>query len=104
MSEIKIDAGFDMFYRTVSLYIWKRDAPKKRYRGEIQWIPLTDEYQQYPPSLRLEQEQVQALMDRLWDCGVRPTEVAGSAGSLAATKYHLEDMRKLVFEKGINHE
>jgi hypothetical protein len=39
----------------------------------------------------------QLLMDRLWECGLRPTEGSGSAGSLSATQKHLEDMRTLVF-------
>jgi len=41
----------------------------------------------------------QELMDDLWRCGIRPTDGAGTAGSMAATERHLEDMRKLVFEK-----
>lgn len=40
----------------------------------------------------------QGLMDELWDCGIRPSEGSGSAGAMAATQKHLEDMRKLVFE------
>jgi hypothetical protein len=47
------------------------------------------------PFLRLSRENATALMDSLWRAGVRPTEV-GSAGELAATKYHLEDMRSIV--------
>ena len=39
----------------------------------------------------------QQLMDDLWRCGVRPTEGKGSAGAMAATQRHLEDMRTLVF-------
>jgi hypothetical protein len=44
-------------------------------------------------------------MDALWSIGTRPTEGTGSAGAMAATVKHLEDMRKLVFdmfEKGGN--
>lgn len=43
-------------------------------------------------------KEAQVLMDDLWGSGIRPTEGAGSAGSLKATQYHLEDMRKLVFK------
>ena len=43
-------------------------------------------------------ENAQRLMDDLWECGLRPSSGAGSVGQLAATEYHLEDMRKLVFE------
>jgi len=49
-----------------------------------------------PPTLSLTQIQAQSLMDHLWQCGLRPTEGTGSAGSLAATERHLADMRTIV--------
>ncbi len=52
----------------------------------------------FPPvAMRLSDCQAQELMDRLWAAGLRPTEGKGSAGALAATERHLEDMRRLVF-------
>lgn len=48
---------------------------------------------------KLSRETAQILIDDLWNCGFRPSEGSGSAGALAATQRHLEDMRKLVFEK-----
>lgn len=51
------------------------------------------------PFMVLETEEAQLLMDELWHCGLRPSEGTGSAGSLAATERHLEDMRRLVFKK-----
>lgn len=55
-----------------------------------------DEDAVLPTALSLSAEQATELMDALWKEGVRPTGV-GSPGELGATKYHLEDMRKLVF-------
>lgn len=52
------------------------------------------------PSLRLDYEEAQLLMDDLWHSGVRPSEGIGNAGQLKATEKHLEDMRTLVFKKG----
>lgn len=51
-----------------------------------------------PPTFSLEPEAAQQLIDELWRSGLRPTEGTGSAGSLAATERHLEDMRALVFK------
>lgn len=51
------------------------------------------------PTFRLEMAEAQLLMDDLWNAGLRPTEGHGSAGALAAVKYHLEDMRALVFKE-----
>lgn len=56
-----------------------------------------DDGQVTPPILSLEMSEAQHLMDVLWDCGLRPSEGSGSAGSLAATEKHLADMRKLAF-------
>lgn len=53
----------------------------------------------HEPSFRMTRDQAQILIDDLWNCGLRPTEGTGSAGSLKATQNHLEDMRKIVFEK-----
>jgi hypothetical protein len=47
------------------------------------------------PMMRLGIEQAQQLMDELWQCGLRPTEGSGSAGSLAATERHLKDMQAI---------
>jgi len=49
------------------------------------------------PVVSLSQEDAQALVDELWHCGVRPSEGTGSAGQLAATQKHLDDMRDLAF-------
>lgn len=49
-----------------------------------------------PPLMTLTQEAAQRLVDELWLCGIRPSEGSGSAGSLAATERHLNDMRAIV--------
>lgn len=51
------------------------------------------------PSLRIDNDAAQALMDGLWECGIRPTAGAGTAGAMAATERHLADMRRLAFAK-----
>jgi len=58
-----------------------------------------------PPALSLRTATAQNLMDQLWQCGLRPTEGTGSAGSLAATQRHLDDMRVIAFNSlGIPNE
>ena len=49
------------------------------------------------PVMNLQPEEAQELMDQLYSCGIRPSKERGSAGQLDSVKYHLEDMRKLVF-------
>jgi len=50
-----------------------------------------------PIAMSLSDLEAQALMDRLWSAGLRPSEGSGSAGALAATERHLNDLRRLVF-------
>lgn len=47
--------------------------------------------------LHLSPEAAQELMDGLWQCGVRPTDGAGSAGAMAAAKAHIDDLRRIAF-------
>ena len=47
------------------------------------------------PMCRVSIQQAQQLMDELWQCGLRPSEGSGSAGSLAATERHLKDMQAI---------
>lgn len=51
------------------------------------------------PVFTLAQAEAQALADALWEAGIRPTGGHGSAGERAAMQRHLDDMRKLVFER-----
>ena len=51
------------------------------------------------PFLHLTIQEGQQLMDELWQCGLRPSEGTGSAGSLRATEKHLSDMRLIAMSK-----
>jgi hypothetical protein len=51
------------------------------------------------PTLRLASDECQQLMNELWRSGFRPRDGAGSVAHVDATKAHLEDMRRLVFDK-----
>lgn len=52
------------------------------------------------PAFSLGRDEAQQFMDQLWEVGLRPSEGSGSAGALAATQRHLDDMRALVFKTG----
>ena len=51
----------------------------------------------HEPFLRLQLTDAQRLMNELWDCGLRPSEGTGSAGSIKATEKHLTDMQRIAF-------
>ena len=54
---------------------------------------------QTAPLLTIDDSAAKRLMDELWNCGIRPSEV-GSVGALAATERHLADLQRLVFGNG----
>ena len=58
--------------------------PTLRFNAEAQW----------------DQNILTHLVDGLIRSGIKPTEKVPDANEITAVKYHLEDMRKLVFKKG----
>lgn len=75
-------------------YIKEQDG-KVSYLSDI--VMTTQEVTAVEPSdvLTVPRETAQELMDSLWQCGLRPSEGSGSAGSLKATQDHLKDMQEL---------
>jgi len=99
---VRICAGRDYAYRrSIVLYMMGKGEDGTWSHGLIarpQWSQKAAEPREMAPLCRLEMEEAQALMDDLWAAGLRPSEGTGSAGALAATQKHLDDMRRLVFE------
>lgn len=90
----------DVMMFNVEVYLYYKDIDGSIARAEpVEFVmKRANRAEVVNPTFRLEQETAQAFMDALWDCGIRPAQGTGSAGSLAATERHLEDMRKLVFD------
>ena len=99
--EIKARAVNAPWYRGIEFQIVGIDnvfSPRTSKLGKLEWQDWTPG--EIPPeTFGLNYEQAQTLMDDHWACGLRPTEGKGSAGSLAATEKHLEDMRVIVFDR-----
>lgn len=80
----------------ISLYMRQRTVGLGTSIAQPVVMAKAERYVRVEPMMRLEIQTAQQLMDELWQCGLRPTEGTGSAGSLAATQRHLEDLRKLL--------
>lgn len=61
---------------------------------------LTDGYAFTEPFVSFTARQAQELLEGLWAAGFRPNHGESSVAHVNAMKYHLEDMRRLVFENG----
>ena len=96
---IKIRAGMQPWENHINLYLYAIDMEQKKcWESEIKLKEVNEGAVLHPILTFHDKEPLQGLMDSLWDCGIRPTEGTGSAGSLKATQNHLEDMRKLVLK------
>ncbi len=74
------------------------ETPEIHYATNIELTPAPKEpgIDPNPRALvRLQKDELQQLMDELWHVGIRPSEGTGSAGQLAATQKHLDDMRRV---------
>ena len=92
---VGIRAQSAQWYRGVEILICNRETQSA---GKLQMEKLKSAGDMVEPTLSIKVAEAQTLMDDLWHCGIRPTEGRGSAGALAATEKHLEDMRRLVFD------
>lgn len=66
---------------------------------KIEMIDPEEHVSPIDPFIRMSPDEATVLMDELWRLGIRPSDGSGSTGQLSATERHLEDMRRLVFEK-----
>ena len=86
----------DIFSRSIKLYLFSQKQDGRfDVATNITMTTVEDGSIGPGPLLHIRQEEAQALMDELWFAGLRPSEGTGSAGSLAATQKHLEDMRDI---------
>jgi len=89
------------FFRGYSLLIdWYegRNGPRKVATDDFNTYEVPDGMPVDKPTMMLNADQAQLLMDSLWEAGVRPADGAGSAGAMLRTEKHLEDMRALAFQ------
>ena len=75
------------------------EKPKTAVGLQWQEVSISDPLLVPSEGILLDATICQSLADQLWDCGFRPSEGKGSAGSLAATQEHLADMKTLLFHQ-----
>lgn len=104
-----------MIYRVTSDFCMRRNAHElfisrheadRRYAFEMMlpaWRTI-DAGEAYEPAMLLHPHEFTALMqefaDEAWRLGIKPSnfKAADSTALLDSTRYHLEDMRRLVFK------
>ena len=100
-----IDVGTRMIAIKHDNYGWRQGVvligrkylPETRKMFELvpTWNEVEEGHMTEPANdIALNPEQAQELMDSLWQCGIRPVQGSGSAGSLAATEEHLKTVKE----------
>ena len=92
--------------RRHSIYIGKRnlrdgDGSKIKMISNVEFTEI-DPYglvYESEPTARVFPSDLQNIFNELWKIGFRPKDGTGNSGHVEAMKYHLEDMRKLVFKE-----
>jgi len=79
------------------IHVIERDLATgtRRVAAPVTFVDLDPSTRYTEPTFALQEDEARALMDALWNAGLRPTNV-GSAGQLHATEQHLRDMRQIV--------
>lgn len=102
MKSWHVDILKDLFEHETNALITCRDHSGKHMAMQVSFIEIKTG-QRTEPSLAESHEDfidfLQALVDAAWDFGVRPKNAQDTGNELKATKYHLEDMRSLVFKE-----
>lgn len=98
---LNVSAALSDYRNALELWFWRDDDRGARELlsdlGEGgEFVPCDDRVAD--PTLILPSELARSLMDELWRAGLRPRGVKDPTSEVAAVKYHLEDMRRLVFK------
>lgn len=91
---------YDIAYDNIGFSIERREGrggPRFKVKP-LEFEEVNPRLYTYEPTFRLEQPAAQLLFNHLWRCGFRPKDGTGNSGHVEAMRYHLEDMRKLVFK------
>ena len=78
------------------------DGPSGKSVADQISITKLEHGQRITPCASFDRDAAQNLFDELWRLGFRPQDGTGNSGHIEAIKYHLEDMRKLVFDEQKN--
>ena len=106
--EVKVHIEHDPRFRGTAIYLYGKDG-----KGEfvIQPIPFVVEYksadESFSPTFIFDRGTdgdtfLQSFASELVRLGYKPDELKSKDNEVSAIKYHLEDMRNLVFKKKVS--
>ncbi|MCH8622513.1 hypothetical protein [Undibacterium sp. TS12] len=104
ISPLRASCQLQPWSRTIHLRLARRHKGKLHTANRVTFSE-TPEGQAGNPALAMQYEDAQQLLDELWACGLRPSEILAQqvtsstnhTAVLAATERHLKDMRDMAF-------
>jgi hypothetical protein len=101
MMKTEFHASLDWSSDKIELYGRQTDYQGNRYvylPGLMEKVVSQNSVSRSDPVLSLDPDGAQKLMDALYNAGIRPSKEFGQSSQMDSMKYHLEDMRRLVFK------
>jgi hypothetical protein len=89
-------------YREVHLLVTETTPDHRVDHGRFRAAPPVRFEEREPagfrsePTVRIDVEEAQHLLDQLWEMGLRPSAGVSSTGQDAAQKEHISDLREIV--------
>lgn len=69
----------------------------KQVLGNVEWEDVDEFGDEHVPTMKLSKSAATALINSLWDAGIRPDADKVKPKDTVAMEKHLEDMRKIAF-------
>ena len=88
--------GLDQFDLRI---IWRQETTQILRQAQPIKFEAVEEGRCIDPVLSLKKEELQLLMDELWQIGIRPSNGECSVGEIGAIRDHLADMKQIAFHK-----
>jgi hypothetical protein len=104
-SEIKYYVHRQVAHSDYAIYKVRREGGDSYWWSteKKEWVGPFKRFSAWQPDpvLTIEAESMKQFTEALSDMGFTPSDLASKSGELTATKEHLADMRRLVFEERI---
>lgn len=98
-NETRVEAEYSPMHQKIRLFGAQRASVKGGVHAIVDLETVfVEEGDSFDPFLELEQGEAQHLLESLWRAGVRSPEITSTLGEINATKNHLKDMQRLVFD------
>jgi hypothetical protein len=97
MRDLRVHAEPKWYSNAIALFFYeKAQDGRVSYVSKLVMETVKEgEFVETSDVFTIPHETAQELIDSLWQCGLRPSEGSGSAGSLKATQDHLKELQAI---------